>query len=121
MQDSAQDFSSLGGKAGELIKLAPPTPSPSLPSEPLTLSRSLVSLTMTERTDLNHNTRLFRFALPSPEHRLGLPCGKHLFVRAVINGEPVLRAYTPISGDDDLGKLDLLIKVGDGGGGGSGG
>lgn len=28
-----------------------------------------------------------------------------------INGEGVVRAYTPISGDRDLGVLDFLIKV----------
>lgn len=28
-----------------------------------------------------------------------------------VDGESVMRAYTPISSDDDLGKLDLLIKV----------
>ena len=37
--------------------------------------------------------------------------GKHIFVYASIGGETVMRAYTPISSDDDLGKLDLLIKV----------
>lgn len=28
-----------------------------------------------------------------------------------INGEGVVRAYTPVSGDRDLGVLDFLIKV----------
>lgn len=30
---------------------------------------------------------------------------------ADIKGEPVVRAYTPVSGDRDLGVLDFLIKV----------
>jgi hypothetical protein len=29
-----------------------------------------------------------------------------------IHGESVVRAYTPISGDRDMGVLDFLIKVG---------
>lgn len=28
-----------------------------------------------------------------------------------INGEAVVRAYTPVSGDRDVGVLDFLIKV----------
>jgi len=28
-----------------------------------------------------------------------------------VGGEPVMRAYTPISSDDDLGIFDLVIKV----------
>jgi hypothetical protein len=28
---------------------------------------------LTERIEVNHDTRLFRFALQSPEHILGLP------------------------------------------------
>lgn len=30
---------------------------------------------------------------------------------AEVSGEPVVRAYTPVSGDRDLGVLDLLIKA----------
>lgn len=108
-------------KPGAVSVLAPPTPSLSIGSSassrdelahPITLSpREKISLRLSERIELNRNTRIFRFALPSPEHRLGLPCGKHVFVYANVNGESVMRAYTPISSDDDLGKLDLLIKV----------
>lgn len=28
-----------------------------------------------------------------------------------VDGEPVMRAYTPTSSDDDLGIFDLVIKV----------
>ena len=73
--------------------------------------REKVSLKLAEKIEVSHNTRIFRFALPSPQHRLGLPCGKHVFMYANIDGENVMRAYTPISSDDDLGHLDLLIKV----------
>ncbi|GFR51547.1 hypothetical protein Agub_g13966, partial [Astrephomene gubernaculifera] len=73
--------------------------------------RAKVSLPLIDRIELNRNTRIFRFGLPSPEHRVGLPVGKHVFVYANIGGETVMRAYTPVSGDQELGRLDLLIKV----------
>jgi nitrate reductase (NAD(P)H) len=66
---------------------------------------------LAEKISLSHNVRLFRFALQSPEHRFGLPVGKHVFLYATINGENVVRAYTPTSSDDDLGHFDLVIKV----------
>ena len=38
-----------------------------------------IPFALTERIELSHNTRLFRFALQSPRHRLGLPIGQHMF------------------------------------------
>lgn len=74
--------------------------------------RQKVQLPLVERIELNRNTRIFRFGLPSPEHRIGLPVGKHVFVYANVNGQNVVRAYTPITGDEEKGRLDMLIKVG---------
>ena len=37
--------------------------------------------------------------------------GQHIFVTARINGEPVIRAYTPVSNDDNHGFMDLVVKV----------
>ena len=34
-----------------------------------------------------------------------------MFVRAAVGGETLTRTYTPISSDEDLGIVDLLIKV----------
>lgn len=48
------------------------------------------ALPLVQKQQLNHDTFFMRFGLPSPEHRLGLPCGKHVFLYA---GEP----RTPIS------------------------
>lgn len=64
-----------------------------------------------ERTEISHDTRLFKFKLPSPEYRLGLPVGYHMFTQAVIDGKLVMRAYTPVSCDDDKGTFTLCIKV----------
>ena len=39
---------------------------------------------LVEKVELSHNTRLFRFALQSPNHRLGLPIGQHMFFYAKV-------------------------------------
>lgn len=63
------------------------------------------------KTVVSHNTRLFRFALPADDVRLGLPLGHHLSIRAFIDGSETRRPYTPVSSDNDLGYFELLIKV----------
>ncbi|PXF50055.1 Nitrate reductase [NADH] [Gracilariopsis chorda] len=64
-----------------------------------------------EKIELTHDTRLFKFKLPTPEHRLGLPVGYHMFIKSIIDNNLVMRAYTPVSSDDDLGTFTLCIKV----------
>lgn len=68
-------------------------------------------LPLIEREDISHDTRRFRFGLPSKQHILGLPVGQHIHLIATINGELVIRPYTPISSDDDKGFVDLVVKV----------
>jgi nitrate reductase (NAD(P)H) len=53
--------------------------------------REKIAFSLAERIELSHNVRLFRFALQSPQHRFGLPVGKHVFLYANINGENVMR------------------------------
>lgn len=72
---------------------------------------TFISLVLSERIRVTHDTFIFRFALPSLIHKLGLPIGQNIQVRATIDGEDVIRAYTPVSSDDDLGHMDLIIKV----------
>ena len=84
----------------------------SLKARPKALDpRKKVAVRLEEKKVLSHDTRLFRFSLPTKEHILGLPVGGHFFVCANIDGEPVMRAYTPTSGDDEVGFFDLVIKV----------
>jgi len=64
-----------------------------------------------EKKEITHNTRIFRFALHKEDDVLGLPIGKHMSFRAIIEDKEVLRPYTPISSDDEKGYFDLLIKV----------
>lgn len=40
---------------------------------------------LSEKIALSHNTRLFRFALQTPEHKLGLPIGQHMFFYAKVS------------------------------------
>mmetsp|Transcript_26768 Transcript_26768/g.20052 ORF Transcript_26768/g.20052 Transcript_26768/m.20052 type:complete len:309 (+) Transcript_26768:10-936(+) len=61
---------------------------------------------------ISHDVKRFRFGLPSPTHRLGLPIGQHISLKYVDeNGEEVIRSYTPTSSDDDLGYVDFVVKV----------
>jgi len=68
-------------------------------------------LPLVEKIETSHDTRIFRFGLPKPDMRLGLPTGGHMFLRAQVNGETVMRPYTPATDDSTLGHVDLLVKV----------
>lgn len=69
------------------------------------------SLALKEKEDISHDTKRFRFGLPSPSHVLGLPVGQHVYLSAKVKGNLVIRAYTPVSSDDDKGFVDLVVKV----------
>ncbi|VDM65264.1 unnamed protein product [Strongylus vulgaris] len=79
---------------------------------PITLvdEETKYALPLAEKTEVSHDTRRFRFLLPSQHHVLGLPIGQHIFLSAKIDGKLVVRPYTPVSSDDDLGYVDLMIK-----------
>lgn len=68
-------------------------------------------LPLIEKEEISHDTCRFRFGLPSKNHVLGLPVGQHIHLLATIAEELVIRAYTPVSSDDDKGHVDLVIKV----------
>jgi len=70
-----------------------------------------VSLPLVSRRNISHDTVIFRFGLPTPQHFLGLPVGQHFFIYGKVDGELVVRAYTPITADNVQGYVDLLIKV----------
>ncbi|KAG5273291.1 hypothetical protein AALO_G00149750 [Alosa alosa] len=80
---------------------------------PKTLLDSTIkySLPLTEKEDISHDTKRLRFGLPSPSHVLGLPVGQHVYLSAKVNGSLVIRAYTPVSSDEDKGFVDLVVKV----------
>lgn len=67
-------------------------------------------LPLIEKEEISHDTRKYRFGLPSNEHILGLPVGQHIHLSATINNDLVIRPYTPVSSDDDKGFVDLVRR-----------
>lgn len=51
----------------------------------------------------NHNNIHLRCSLAFP--------GQHVYLSAKVNGNLVIRAYTPVSSDEDRGYVDLVVKV----------
>jgi cytochrome-b5 reductase len=70
-----------------------------------------VKVTLMEKEEVTHDVRRFRFKLPSDKHVLGLPVGKHIYLRAEIDGKVVARQYTPVTMIDDKGFFDLCLKI----------
>ncbi|XP_011143110.1 NADH-cytochrome b5 reductase 3 isoform X2 [Harpegnathos saltator] len=98
---------------GVVIKLYKSWSNEKKKSAPILLVDSVVkySLPLIQKDIISHDTRRFRFGLPTPNHILGLPIGQHVHLTAKVEGEVVIRAYTPVSSDDDQGYVDLVIKV----------
>ncbi|XP_015184977.1 PREDICTED: NADH-cytochrome b5 reductase 3 isoform X2 [Polistes dominula] len=81
---------------------------------PVLLEDSVVkySVPLIEKEILSHDTRKFRFGLPTKDHVLGLPIGQHIHLNTKIDDQIVIRSYTPVSSDEeDHGYFDLVIKV----------
>lgn len=80
---------------------------------PIALKKKKISLRLISKTNISPDTRIFRFALPTEKHSLGLPIGN--FVLAFAKKwyfMPFHRAYTPISSNNyDLGYMDLVVKI----------
>ena len=84
----------------------------SAPQEGADGSPAKVALPLIERTELSHDTHMFRFGLPTPEHILGLPIGQHIALSYTDkDGKEQGRPYTPTSSDVDKGHVDFVIKV----------
>ncbi|UXI19236.1 hypothetical protein NH340_JMT05179 [Sarcoptes scabiei] len=69
------------------------------------------SVALIEREEISHDTRRFRFGLPSNDHVLGLPIGQHVYMSTTYQGKYISRSYTPVSSDDDRGYVDFVIKI----------
>lgn len=67
-------------------------------------------LPLVKKELLAANTYRFVFALPSDDTILGLPIGKHVSIRGMVNGKMVQRSYTPISNNADCGVLELVVR-----------
>lgn len=71
------------------------------------------SIPLVNKETLSHDTRRFTFALPSPNHQLGLPVGQHVTLKYfdTAEGKNVQRSYTPVTPNDTYGKVSFVIKV----------
>ncbi|CAO1621635.1 unnamed protein product [Jaminaea pallidilutea] len=70
------------------------------------------------RTQISHDSRILRFALDQEDQECGLPIGQHVYMRLTRkvedtgeDAEVIQRAYTPFSGNELRGFLDILIKT----------
>ena len=77
-------------------------------SSKITLKKKArVKLTLSKRIQLSSDSFRLRFALPSPEHVLGLPIGQHVLIYGKdVTGRMVARAYTPATADEVKGHVD---------------
>ena len=67
---------------------------------------------LAEKEELSHDSRRFRFRFQNEADILGLPIGQHISLKFDDqNGKTVIRSYTPVSSDDDVGYVDFVIKI----------
>ena len=60
---------------------------------------------------INHDVLKFELELPTKEYILGTKSGQHFFIIAEINGEKIIRKYTPTNLEDQTGHFEFIIKV----------
>jgi nitrate reductase (NAD(P)H) len=70
-----------------------------------------ISFKLKTKTQVTHDSFILEFALQTSDTVLGLPTGKHVFLCAAINGETVMRRYTPISSNFDVGCIKFIVKA----------
>lgn len=80
-----------------------------LTSENVLSASQFRQFTVLKVTKLSHDSKLIRFEL-HPDKSLGLKIGRHITVRAEIDGNKVMRSYTPTTRIDQHGYFDLLVK-----------
>lgn len=85
----------------------------SSPREVFLQPRKWTKAILSSKTPVSSDTRIFTFNLDHPRQKIGLPTGQHLMLslRDPVTRENIIRSYTPLSISDQLGTLDILIKV----------
>lgn len=101
----------VGAMVGLVLMLLYTMLSPKTLSFALKGAQTKVTLTLREQIPVTDNVKIYRFNLPRASDRLGLPDGKHFTTHAMVDGEEVERPYTPITSNDEVGYVDLMIKV----------
>ncbi|EKM57613.1 uncharacterized protein PHACADRAFT_170854 [Phanerochaete carnosa HHB-10118-sp] len=103
----------IGTLVGSLSEPATVTSSSSDLNAPFLDPKTWKVVTLTSIERVNHDSLIYRFALPHSDQPLGLPTGQHVFVRLKRKdtGDMVQRAYTPVSPENARGSIDFLIKL----------
>ncbi|PYI21518.1 hypothetical protein BO86DRAFT_439044 [Aspergillus japonicus CBS 114.51] len=89
-------------------------PKSSEPRAEFLQSRAWSKMTLTKKTEVSWDTRIFTFQLEHDKQTLGLPIGQHLMIKVpdpASSTESILRSYTPISETSQEGTMDLLVKI----------
>ncbi|KAL4900354.1 nitrate reductase [NADPH] [Aspergillus multicolor] len=76
--------------------------------------KSWTKATLTKKTSVSWDTHIFTLSLEHDTQKLGLPTGQHLMLKTPdpkTPGASIIRSYTPISPTDQLGTVDILIKI----------
>lgn len=78
----------------------------------LTDPNEWVSLPLMSSTQVNHNTKTLKFALPSEDHIIGLNVASALLTKyqGPNDEKPTIRPYTPISDESAKGYVELMVK-----------
>ncbi|KAJ4390580.1 hypothetical protein N0V93_004176 [Gnomoniopsis smithogilvyi] len=77
-------------------------------------ARQWLKASLTTKTAISSDTKIFTFTLDHAEQEIGLPIGQHLMIRLrdPVTREAIIRAYTPLSDSAvERGKLDVLVKI----------
>eukprot|EP00527_Entomoneis_sp_CCMP2396_P009866 CAMPEP_0198137968 /NCGR_PEP_ID=MMETSP1443-20131203/1392_1 /TAXON_ID=186043 /ORGANISM="Entomoneis sp., Strain CCMP2396" /LENGTH=286 /DNA_ID=CAMNT_0043799559 /DNA_START=109 /DNA_END=969 /DNA_ORIENTATION=+ len=70
----------------------------------------LTAVPLLERIKVSETSSLLKFGLPDDKKALGLSTCACILAKTEIDGETVVRPYTPISTNAMVGSFDLLIK-----------
>jgi nitrate reductase (NAD(P)H) len=77
--------------------------------------KSWTKATLTKKTTVSWDTRIFTLSLTHDSQPLGLPTGQHLMLKipdpTTAGKSSIIRSYTPISQTTQLGTVDILIKI----------
>lgn len=84
------------------------------PREVFLQARYWMRAELCKKRIVSHDSRIFTFALEDEKQSLGLPTGQHLMLKVAdpsATKDNIIRAYTPISQTDQLGTMELLVKI----------
>lgn len=68
------------------------------------------ALELEEQTLISKNSAIYRFTMKTSFESLNFPAGSHLAVKVPIDGENVIRYYTPITSNVETGHFDIIVK-----------